>query len=539
MGRTAFSHIGFETKGCKRVVLSQKADRFEIKDAKGESCAEGAFQAFGYDAAADEELWCADFSQLQKAGRYTLFVDGTEEASFEIKQDVYEPVLKSTLKAFYYLRCGCALTPEYAGKFTHPSCHTGRALVWGDVENGTTYEVSGGWHDAGDYGRYVTAGACALAHLLYAWQLFPQVFEEFSINIPESGGKLPDILAECRYELDWMLKMQREDGGVYHKLTTAQHAPFVMPQEDTAQLYLLPVSSMATADFAAVCALASRIYRPFDEELADRLLAAAKKSDEWLVSHPEFVSFRNPEGCGTGEYGEYQDIDNRFWACAELFICTGEEGCHKRMKELLKNGFPRTALGYGSVGGFGALSYLLSDRANKDTVLQTQLREEYLQEAEHLKKRMDARGYRVAMSENDYYWGSNMNLMRGAMIFAIADKVCGAPEYGNGAEYQIQSLLGCNPLDFCYVSGIGERCMKNPHLRPAFADGIEECIPGMVSGGPNRHRSDEFAKQLIPEGTAPMKCYVDHMACYSLNEITIYWNSPTVFVLAYLRQRNL
>ncbi|WP_242826818.1 glycoside hydrolase family 9 protein [Butyrivibrio sp. NC3005] len=29
-----------------------------------------------------------------------------------------------------------------------------------------------------------------------------------------------------------------------------------------------------------------------------------------------------------------------------------------------------------------------------------------------------------------------------------------------------------------------------------------------------------------------MKCYLDHIDCYSLNEITIYWNSPLVFVMA-------
>ncbi len=31
--------------------------------------------------------------------------------------------------------------------------------------------------------------------------------------------------------------------------------------------------------------------------------------------------------------------------------------------------------------------------------------------------------------------------------------------------------------------------------------------------------------------------YVDHAACYSLNEITIYWNSPAVFVTAYFNQK--
>ncbi len=532
MNTPVLSHIGFETGGIKQAVLAQRADKYLVKNNEGKVCFEGEFEAFGYDPNAGEELWRADFSELKETGAYTLCADNGCEVQFEIRQNAYEPVLKSTLKAFYYLRCGCALTPEYAGEFTHDVCHAGRALVWEDTSK--SYEADGGWHDAGDYGRYITAGACALAHLLFAYRLYPQVFDSLEVHIPKSGGRLPDILAECRYELSWMLKMQREDGGVYHKVSTAHHAAFVMPEKDTSQLYLFPVSSMATADFAAVCALASRIYRPFDAEFADCLFAAAQRADKWLVDHPDFLGFRNPKGCDTGEYGERGDRDNRFWACAELFACTGEELYHERMMELLKSDFSLTALGYGSVGGFGALTYLLCDMPNRRRVQQEKFRDAFLFEAVRLNELMAASGYHAAMSEQDYCWGSNMNLMKHAMIFAIADTVCGVKAFGRGVEYQLQCLLGCNPMDFCYISGFGEKSLKNPHLRPAYADGVEECIPGMVSGGPNRHPADEDAKRLIPAGTSPMKCFTDHVGCYSLNEITIYWNSPVVFALAYL-----
>ena len=45
--------------------------------------------------------------------------------------------------------------------------------------------------------------------------------------------------------------------------------------------------------------------------------------------------------------------------------------------------------------------------------------------------------------------------------------------------------------------------------------------------------SDTKANAELLKGVAPMKCYADDTASYSLNEITIYWNSPAVFVLAY------
>ena len=69
-------------------------------------------------------------------------------------------------------------------------------------------------------------------------------------------------------------------------------------------------------------------------------------------------------------------------------------------------------------------------------------------------------------------------------------------------------------------------------------DGIEECIPGMICGGPNKRLEDWRARQIIPPGTPPMKCFADDVDCYSLNEVAIYWNSPAVFVLAYLNQKD-
>lgn len=107
---------------------------------------------------------------------------------------------------------------------------------------------------------------------------------------------MPDILIECRWELEWLLKMQRFDGAVWHKATTAKHAAFVMPEDDREQMYVLPVSSSATADFAAVTALASGIYREFDKAFSGRLLKSSCAAYEWLEKYPGFIGFRQPRG---------------------------------------------------------------------------------------------------------------------------------------------------------------------------------------------------------------------------------------------------
>lgn len=523
------NQAGYRPDDKKTAVMAFPCDSFEVVTENGEVVFSGKTEHYGGDEFSGDDVYTADFSSFDKAGCYRIKAEGKCSALFEIGEDIYHSVLKSTMKAFYFLRCGDGLCEKHAGVYKHGECHTEKAVLWED--NSISLDVSGGWHDAGDYGRYVTAGACALAHLLNAYLMFPKL-EKLVLDIPESGNGVPDILNECRVELEWILKMQRPDGGVYHKATTKMHAPFVMPEDDKAQMYVFPVSSMAVADTAAICALAARIYA-FDKEFSGRLYKAAHLSYEWLENNPDFLGFRNPEGCNTGPYGEHEDRSNRFWAAAEMYVLTGNEKYHDDMKAMLENDFFLAGLGYGDVGGFGAVSYLRFAE-NKDEKIAKRLADTFIYKARELAQTADKCGYGAAMTENDYHWGSNMELLKYGMTFIIADYITGENKYRDYAVKQSDYLLGTNALGISYVTGTGEYRCNYPHLRPAHADGIEECIPGMVSGGPNRFPGDPDAKILIPEGTPPMKCFADDVGCYSLNEITIYWNSPAVFLFGYL-----
>lgn len=527
------NQAGYAPRSSKVAVMPFVCEEFSVINEKNEEVFKGITEHFGYDKNSGDDIYKGDFSSFTKKGRFRIKADGKKSAMFEISEKVYEPVLKSTLKAFYYLRCGSGLSEEYAGVYKHGECHNSKAYLWGDES--VTADVSGGWHDAGDYGRYVTAGACAVAHLLLAYELFG-CLKNTDFDIPESGNGIPDILNECRVELEWIMKMQREDGGVYHKATTALHAPFVMPEDDKAKMYLFPVSSMAVADTSAVFALASRIYEPYDKAFSDMLKERALLSYKWLKENPDFIGFKNPEGCNTGGYGEWEDRSNRFWASAEMYVLTGEETYHDDLKALINEDFSPSGLGYIDIGGLGSLSYLMSDK-NKNEAIAEKMTRAFLENAETLKEIADKCGYGVAMDERHYNWGSNMSVMKNAMTFIIADRLSGENKYRPYTQRLFDYIMGLNALGISYITGHGEYRCNYPHLRPAHADGIEECIPGMVSGGPNRHPCDHDAVIVIPEGTPPMKCYADMVGCYSLNEITIYWNSPTVFVLAYLNEK--
>lgn len=130
-----------------------------------------------------------------------------------------------------------------------------------------------------------------------------------------------------------------------------------------------------------------------------------------------------------------------------------------------------------------------------------------------------------------------MVLMNRAMILATAYLLEQKESYRDAVTRQMDYLLGVNAAGYSYITAVGNRACQNPHNRVTVSDGIKPTIPGFVVGGPNEHPVDEKAEWLIVPGTPPMKCFLDIWECYSLNEITIYWNSPAIFMAAFLNHR--
>lgn len=532
------NQVGFFPGVSKKAMINFDCDKFAICSQDGKAAFDGKVSHFGTDEISGEDIYVADFSSFCDEGTFYVEADGVRSASFEIGKNVYDKLMKDLCKCYYFLRCGDALSEKYAGVYYHKPCHTSLATVYGEEDK--KVDVTGGWHDAGDFGRYSTAGAVAVAHLLYGARFYKNVLKT-EFDIPKVD-KLPDYLAEIKAELDFLMKMQREDGSVWHKVTTWSHAPFCMPEDDKEELFLFPVSSMATADIAAVFALAYSVYKEYDAEYAKKLLDTSLKAYAWLDENPQPVLYRNAPGSNTGEYGEMEDISNRFWAACSLYEVTGEEKYFKdalfqkdrnilfdkEAKFKLYQGKVLTCLGWGEVAGLGGLSLLLKDGEDS---LTKEIKKDFFDEADRLCDNANKNGFGLCMAAKDFIWGSNMELGKYLMILQIADKFAPSEKYKNAIQSGLDYLLGANTMDTSYVTGNGEKAFKNPHLRPTAVDNIEEPWPGLVSGGPNRGLQDFKAKE-VPKDSAPMKCYLDHIDCFSLNEITIYWNSPFVFVLA-------
>lgn len=479
-----------------------------------------------FDPASGDRVALIDLGHLAP-GEYSLNAGG-ESRRIRVERRPYSALTGALVKGLYYQRCGCALEAAHAGPYAHAACHTAPAKLYENPE--VELDASGGWHDAGDYGRYVSPAAVTVGHLLYAYRWFPKAFQD-ALNIPESGNGLPDVLNECRFELEWLLKMQREDGALYHKLTKKRFAPFIMPEEDKAQEYLLPPTHTATAGYAACAALASRAYRPFDAAFSARLLESAVRAWAWLEQNPRFVPYENPEDVKTGAYGDTNCLDEAFWAASELYASTGEA----RYLDALTALCPRVELskfGWREVGGLGALCCLFELDGRLDKAFADSLQGRFLLAADAALEAARLSGYGTALSPDGYVWGSSLPILCNGMLLIAAWKRSGKTPYLDAALNQLDYLLGLNALDLSLVTGYGERPFRFPHHRPSAADGVEDPVPGLVSGGPNARNNYPSTRERLPKGTYPAKSYLDETPSADTNEIAIYWNSPAVFVAA-------
>ena len=466
-----------------------------------------------------------DFSEVKESGRYYIQskIAGKSEL-FTIGETVYDEAFKDVVKMLYLQRCGTALDEKHAGDFAHPVCHNTPARIYGTE---TFIDVTGGWHDAGDYGRYVVPGVKAAADLLLAFMHYPEAFDD-SLGIPESGNGIPDVLDEVRYELEWLLKMQdKSSGGVYHKVTCAAFPGFVMPEDETDELIISPVSAAATGDFAAVLAMASGIYEEIDKAFADNMRTAAEAAWAYLEANPAMDGFVNPKGIATGEYGDSKSTDERYWAAAELYKLTGDQKYHDAVKKMTAKSIPY-GLGWQDVGDYGTIAYLTMNSSLQDSALAQKLRTNIFDGVRSLMNYIEKDGYKIAMGIS-YPWGSNMTVSNNAMLLLFADIVGETSEYKERAMDHLHYIFGRNPLITSYVTGHGTVNPQNPHHRPSEA--LHKTMRGMLVGGPNSSLQDPYAKAVLIN-EAPAKRYVDHEQSYSTNEICIYWNSPLVYLMA-------
>lgn len=588
------------------------ATKFKVINAiTGNIVYEGALNKPKWDENSWDYVQKADFSSVVTPGIYYIKVDGIGESCwFIIDDNVYSNLAKTLIRSYYLQRCGEYINDKISGVY-HKACHLFDALyfnrddapskMWdagtpnklnpdGTPAIGVSQKVvplgffNGGWHDAGDYNKYATSGLFSCAVLLWAYEKMPDKFLDGELDIPESGNGVPDILDEVKVYLDWILKCQIKEGGlgdpsigiykdkkevgaVYHKVSTYDFGEFVPPDQEGLPRYVAGLTTTDAGLFAGVMAAASRVYKKYYPLTADTYLQAAKLAWKWLKTKkendPKWIGGdigQQPENMNTGPYvSKAGDIDERFYAAAELYKTTGEDEYEQYVLSKYADennwktelGAPRptiSAFDWADVHTIGMWRYyetLLSKQ--QITEKQKEAKEfienkakeyanrilkiykgEYIYPEGHPQEgKKYANEYQIVLlggykfkpyhptkpehqwpADNEFVWASNRVISSHGINLLMLYEITKNNEFLSIAEEQIHYILGRNAVNKCFVTGIGWNYPFKTHHRYVQPTGI--MIPGLVVGGPNRDGAD-YTKPTQVSAIDKIKPAGDHV----------------------------
>jgi len=481
-----------------------------VRAAGGEEAHRGVLErrldvGYKYEAIPYQEVWEADFSEFETPGEYRLWVPGLGASSpFLISEGVGAMMARTYALGLYHQRCGTANALPYT-RHVHGPCHTEPAQVptmaftavqnflasmTGDykasqvnsvqlknveaslypyVRQGAV-DVSGGHHDAGDYSKY-TINSAGMSHaLLFAVDALPGVVELDNLGVPESGDGVSDVLQEAKWELDFLLKLQDEDGGFYFLVYPRErkYEDNVLPDQGDPQV-VYPKNTAASA--AAVGALAEAGSSPAMKrhypEAARRYLEAAQRGWAFLegaiATHGRTGAYQK-----LTHYGNvFADQDELAWAAAALYAATGD----KRFEADLKGHYDpadrltrrwtwwRLFEGYGCA----ARTYAFAARTGRlgaeelDPDYRARCEAEVVAAASDAYRRARDNAYGTSFPLEDkrfrsagWYFSSEraFDLVVGYQLEARA-------EWREAVLSNLNYEWGCNPVNVCYVTGAG------------------------------------------------------------------------------------
>ena len=469
------------------------------------------------DPVSGDVVWWFDFSEVNDPGTYyVLDVENNRRSvQFDIDEGVYRSVLKHALRSFYYQRAGQEKSAEHAGAdwsdaASHPQDSQTRSWLAKD-DPSSARDLSGGWYDAGDYNKYTAWTAHYVVRLLRAYERNPSAFAD-DYAIPESGNGIPDVLDEVRWGLDWLVRMQLDDGSLLCVQGLAGGSP---PSTATDPSFYGEPTTNASLTTAGAFAYAAKVFGSRDEPelqaFAQELAPRAVDAYSWADSHPNVTFRNNDSGAGTsGLAAGQQEVDDatrvasKVEAAVYLFEQTGDETYRQYVDSNYADVIPSWGPNQWMVDEQDVLLYyaqLPDATPDVATAIRTQFRTNVTTGADQFASVANATDpYRAHMK--DYVWGSNRSkAAQGAMFQFFADYDFDADladQAIDAAEDYVHYLHGVNPLGLVYLSNMrraGAEHSVSTFYHSWFSHGSSRWdevtettpgpAPGFLVGGPN------------------------------------------------------
>jgi endoglucanase len=545
VGRPAIrvNQLGYLPTGPKRAVWASDAREpaeFVVRASDGTAVAGGKTRPWAVRPEPTSGLptHVLDFSSLRTPG-HGLVVEagGARSHPFAIADGLYRPLVRDALAFFYLQRSGIAIDEARASGYGRPAGHLGdlEACAWTGADAERLYpgwscpgrfDVSGGWYDAGDHGKYVTSGAMPVWQLLATVELLRRRGGD-----PEMEARL---LEECRWQLDWLLRMQVPEGHMhaglaFHRVHGTEWAPLpCWPHEDPTLRVLHRPSTAAALHLAAAAAAGGRVFVD-DRDYADRLLDAARVAYRSAGAEPLLLAPDDHGAFGGGPYADADLADDWAWAAAELWLAT-RDAAYLDVVTLRPDAIDLDGFDWNRMAAAAALDLALHGHAEAAACV--------IDAAERLVRLQDRQPWGQPYApDGGWDWGSNGRILNNLVVIAVGHELSGRGEHLSAAARGMDYLLGCNALGQSYVTGYGTDFTHQQRTRH-FAHALDPSFPppprGALAGGPTSKDHPGFPSDPRLSDLPPQCRYLDEPTSETTNDVCIRWNAPLVWMAAFL-----
>ncbi|MGD0337224.1 MAG: glycoside hydrolase family 9 protein [Bacteroidota bacterium] len=516
--------------------IASVGDTFHILNSSNDTVLTGTISGTPINdtASTGENVWKVDFSSLNISENYIIKMNNRESYQFQIGDSVYNNLFKDALRCFYLIRCGLAENDPVTG-INRPVCHLNDAKI---RAGSGSIDAIGGWHNACDKGKFVNETAISIAYMLWLYELRGNVLKDLNIDIPESSNGISDLLNEARWGLTWLLKMQKPDGTVYHKVDSEPYLYYCPDQAPDMDPYdsqrfaefqksdePQTPSTIDAADFTGVMSLAARVFKDIDSSFAAVCLNAAQKTWTWVSSNTN-IGQSDPYYVDPVPWQEY------LWAKGEMARSLNSGTLRSEFSANIDT-VSLTSGGWGEPQLFGYLALYYD--SNTDAALKNKIRSKFVSLCSSIVTASENSGYGVALWSWEYWWESNENVMNKANCLLFGYEMTGNTVYRDAALRQLHYILGLNSLNKSFVMCHGSNSMNHPFHWIYNVYG--KSIPGWTAGGANSNGGDVFLSELILAGTPNAKCYADRSECglgsWASNEGETSENAALVFLSGY------
>jgi len=458
-----------------------------------------------------------EFTDCHRPGSYYVQVRDSRSPEFSIHESANDGMGDSLLLFFKVQRCG------FTDPFLHGPCHhfDATSVILDNETVNEPLDVTGGWHDAGDYTKFLNTTAYATYTLLLTYQFNPIKF-----TTDADQNEIADILDEAKIGLDWLLKsIYKNNRFIVQIQDLRDHDQgWRLPEHDkllSDRPAFVGIGKNLIGIYSATMALAYRIWSsiPGGYAFAENCLTSAENMYSIFNDVPDV------DKSGTGAYQDSRFEGKMALAAIELYLATGRHDYLQDAKSFAEAAGSDYWWSWGNINAYA--HYRI---AKVDTSFRKYLRNNLV----FFQKQMNRHTFGEATRDT---WGSNSTILGVALQAILWKDLTGEATFDTLAVIQRDYILGRNQWGVSFIYNIGKTFSKHFHSQVAWFNGNR--LPGAVAAGSiSRARLAAYNIHYeLPDAFEKFQSeaavYRDDRMDYVTNEPTITANATAVFVMSH------